>query len=253
MSQYAILRSLLSDRPIAFHPHMARVLGGINEALLFQQLAYWSDKGADPEWIYKTQKDIELETTLTRTQQENARARLRNLGVISEERRGLPAKLFFKVNWEPMFGLLEAADKDAGNLHPRVRVKATQVGGEAPGQIAADLPAITESTSERTTQRSFEASNGGPPDYDESRDVLLPLVQDIAQEFRDASPVSSTLTRVVRIQQESGLDDDAFIGRVYKARQMAKERTSMVTAGEPGRRNLVPYWLAILEDLAKPA
>jgi hypothetical protein len=131
VSQYAILRSLLSDRPIAFHPHMARVLGGINEALLFQQLAYWSDKGADPEWIYKTQRDIELETTLTRTQQENARKNLRRLGVISEVRRGLPAKLFFRVNWEPMFELLEAADKVAGNLLPRCGKPTDKSAGEA--------------------------------------------------------------------------------------------------------------------------
>jgi len=63
--QYDILRSFLSDKAIAFHPQLARVLGGINEAILFQQLAYWSDKGSDPDWIYKTQKDIEFETTLT--------------------------------------------------------------------------------------------------------------------------------------------------------------------------------------------
>jgi hypothetical protein len=81
--------------------------------------------------------------------------------------------------------------------------------------------------------------------------VLLPLVQDIAHEFRDAAPVRSTLTRVVSIRKASGLDDQAFIDRVYRARQMAKERTSTVTTGEPGRRNLVPYWLAILEDLTK--
>jgi hypothetical protein len=40
VSTYAALRRLLSDRPIAFHPELARVLGGINEALLFQQIAY---------------------------------------------------------------------------------------------------------------------------------------------------------------------------------------------------------------------
>jgi len=88
-------------------------------------------------------------------------------------------------------------------------------------------------------------------DVDGSRDVLLPLVEDIAEEFRDAAPVRSTLTRVVRIQRESGLDDEAFVARVYRSRQLAKERTASVKAGEPGRRNLVPYWLAILEDLAK--
>jgi hypothetical protein len=53
-----LLSTPRSDRPIAFHPTMARLLGDINEALLFQQLAYWSDKGADPEWIYKSQVEL---------------------------------------------------------------------------------------------------------------------------------------------------------------------------------------------------
>ena len=109
-----------------------------------------------------------------------------------------------------------------------------------------------ETVEQQTEEQDRSKLRTAPTEvYDESRDVLLPLVKDIAHEFRDAAPVSSTLTRVVRIQQESGLADDEFIGRVYRARQMAKERTSVVQAGEPGRRNLVPYWLAILEDLAK--
>jgi len=230
---------------------MARVLGGINEALLFQQIAYWSDKGSDPEWIYKTQRDIEEEITLTRTQQENARKNLRALGVISEERRGLPARLFFKVNWAPMFILLEAADKDAGNLHPCLRGRGEQVGREGANQIAGNDLAITESTSESTSERSFEASRGPRTDYGESRDVLLPYVADIAREFRDTAPVSSTLTRVVRLQRESGLDDDAFIARLMRARQITKERTGTIRSGEPGRRQQVAYWLSVVEDLAK--
>nr|MDP9473961.1 hypothetical protein [Chloroflexota bacterium] len=67
---YTTLRDLLADRPVAYHPVMARVLGGVYEALLFQQLAFWSDKGSDPEWIYKTQAQISDELALNRYQQE---------------------------------------------------------------------------------------------------------------------------------------------------------------------------------------
>ena len=81
--------------------------------------------------------------------------------------------------------------------------------------------------------------------------MLLPYVVDIAREFRDAAPVGSTLTRVVRLQRESGLDDEAFIGRLMKARQITKERTAAIRSGEPGRRRQVAYWLSVVEDLAK--
>jgi hypothetical protein len=81
--------------------------------------------------------------------------------------------------------------------------------------------------------------------------VLLPYVEDIAREFRDTAPLGSTLTRVVRIQRESGLDDDAFIVRLIRARQITKERTASIRSGEPGRRQQVAYWLKVVEDLAR--
>ena len=54
---YHMLKRVLADRPIAFNPALARAFGGVYEALLFQQLAYWSDKGDDPEWIHKTRDE----------------------------------------------------------------------------------------------------------------------------------------------------------------------------------------------------
>jgi len=70
------------ERPIAFHPELARLFG-VNGALLLQQLLYWTPRGRlDDGWIYKTQKDIEWETTLTRTQQENCTKILLKAGVV---------------------------------------------------------------------------------------------------------------------------------------------------------------------------
>jgi hypothetical protein len=65
------------DRPIAFLPNLARELGGMEEAIFYQQLYYWSDKGSLPDgWVYKTIAEIEEETTLTRRQQDRVRRKL---------------------------------------------------------------------------------------------------------------------------------------------------------------------------------
>src|SRR4028119_1519353 len=144
-----ILKRLLSDRPMAFHPALARVLGGIGEALLFQQLAYWSDKGNDPEWIYKTQAELEEETTLTRTQQENARKNLRRLGVVEERKKGLPAKLYFRVDWDALFALLDAGKPQARMLESRIQ------GWEEPTDQRARKPQPfigTKTTTESTNR-----------------------------------------------------------------------------------------------------
>ena len=110
-----------------------------------------------------------------------------------------------------------------------------------------------ETVEQQTVEQDRSKLQTVPPteNYDEARDVLLPYVEDIAREFRDTAPVNSTLTRVVRIQRESGLDDDAFIDRLMQARQITKERTGSIRSGEPGKRQQVAYWLATLEDLTK--
>jgi len=116
------------------------------------------------------------------------------------------------------------------------------------------VPVLRDPQEQETEEQETDPSKlrkAEPQDYDESREVLLPYVQDVAREFRDTSPVASTLTRVVRMQRAAGLDDDEFLERWHQARQMTKERTSAVKGGEPGRREMVPYFLAILEDLTK--
>ncbi len=145
--QYELMKELLSDRPIAFHPTLSRILGGVNEALIFQQLAYWTGKGSDPVWVYKTRAEFFEETTLTRPQQERARATLRRLGVITEERRDIPAKLYFRVNWEALFELLGATPKKA--TFPPTRGQAPdQPDGLEPTTLSAANPPTSKSTSE---------------------------------------------------------------------------------------------------------
>ena len=55
-----------------------------------------------------------------------------------------------------------------------------------------------QETEEQETDRS-KLRTAATTDHDGARDVLLPYVVDIAREFRDTAPVSSTLTRVVRL------------------------------------------------------
>ena len=88
-------------RPVAYYPSMAHALGNVKAALLACQFLYWEGKQEDPDgWIYKTQADIQRETGLTRTEQENARRTLRKAGILEEKRKGTPARLFFRFDWD---------------------------------------------------------------------------------------------------------------------------------------------------------
>ena len=78
--------------------------GGIKEALFFKNMVFWADKGADMDgWIYKSHKQIEEETYLTRREQGLIRKRLVKLGVIEETLKQVDGKaptIHFKLNQE---------------------------------------------------------------------------------------------------------------------------------------------------------
>jgi hypothetical protein len=87
--------------PLFYFPELNRIFGNLETAifvgLLFKLYNYESN---DEGWIYKTQKEIERETGLNRHQQEKARKTLKKYKVLEEQRRGTPAKLYYKINWD---------------------------------------------------------------------------------------------------------------------------------------------------------
>lgn len=156
VSDYEVMRRLLTARPIAFHPELAIVLGGIHEALMFQQLAYWSDKGADPDgWIYKTNEEFRQETTINRYQLDKARASLVGRSVLEARRRGLPARMYYRIHWDALYRLLsEPVCAPSPNSEEPPPTVTTPVCAPSANLIADPEHALqgTKSTSE-TTQR----------------------------------------------------------------------------------------------------
>ena len=67
-----LIMNILGTKPIAFNPDLAHALGSVNAGLFLSQLLYWDGKGDDPVWTYKTIKMIEMETGLSRREQETA-------------------------------------------------------------------------------------------------------------------------------------------------------------------------------------
>ncbi|HHL3185064.1 TPA: conserved phage C-terminal domain-containing protein [Citrobacter freundii] len=100
----------LLDRPIAYNPAFAKlrvgkVKAGPVAAVFLSQMVYWHNR-MDGGWMYKTQADIASETALTRDEQETARKRLIQLGVLEEDRRGVPATMHYRINPERLEALL---------------------------------------------------------------------------------------------------------------------------------------------------
>ncbi len=265
---YDAMRQLLSDRPIAFHPMLARLLGGINEALLFQQLAYWSGKGRDPDWIYKTQAELEEETTLSRYQQEQARGKLRRLGILEEQRRGVPAKLYYRVVWEAVFRVLETGIQERKTSQPSLRETPildrelpssrgtdAQEREELPDQSASNSPTITESTNRENNKEDLSNNSTDLPIMSrEETERIAWVIQDVAREFTDQASLKSSAARACRLYLRSGYELTDFLDMLQQARLRTKRYTGSIKAAPVERGGLpvkpkMAYFFAVLEDL----
>jgi hypothetical protein len=153
----------LLDRPIAFHRCFVDLAGSVTAALLLRQGIYWQRRcQRDDGFFWKTRDEWTDETGLGRREQETARKHLRATGVWFEEERGMPAKLFYRID------LVKLADM-LGGIVPTSRAEsAKQVGRKAP---------ISEITAETTAEEPT------PPDQDPPSEPL-----DLRARYRDGRP-----------------------------------------------------------------
>ena len=131
--------ALLADRPVAYHPLLAKVLGGVKQAIFVSQLFYWTGKGKRADgFIWKTQDEWYDETGLSANEQRTARKHLVKSGVLQEKLKGVPARLYYRI--------------DTDVLQTRLTEYHNQVIKVVDNLQATTSPAIPEITPE-TTQR----------------------------------------------------------------------------------------------------
>lgn len=84
-------------RPVAYYPSFKRVAFTTTASILLCQLLYWTNKTKDG-WIWKTSEQLEEETGLSYEEQKTARAKLRELNLITEDYDRINHELKFKIN-----------------------------------------------------------------------------------------------------------------------------------------------------------
>ena len=88
----------LIGRPNAYYPKLAKLLGGVNPAVLFSQLFYWQDKATSDLGVYKTRDELEEETGLSHNEQRTAIRKLQEKGVLIVTEKRLGHKTFYKID-----------------------------------------------------------------------------------------------------------------------------------------------------------
>lgn len=141
----AALMALLGDRPIAYFPSIAKAVGDVTSAVLLSQLLYWQGRQADPDgWIFKTQAELTEETGLSRKNQETARKILVRNKLIEEARKGVPAKMHFRCNFDAISAILA----NTPSMYEPCKLECT----DRANKNVRSVQTITENTTENTEE-----------------------------------------------------------------------------------------------------
>nr|DAK16931.1 MAG TPA: hypothetical protein [Caudoviricetes sp.] len=108
-----------TGRAIAYRPNLARLFGGVIAEIFFEQIFYWQDKADPVLGVYKTQEELEIETGLSRKEQETARKLLREKSVLIETHKRLEHRMYYKIDCEKLDELLATLANDT-NEHSRM-------------------------------------------------------------------------------------------------------------------------------------
>jgi len=118
---------------------MVDITGNIYNAIYLNQCIYWYGKMEGE--FYKVEADWEVETTLSAKQQRTCRKHLIDLGFISVDRRGIPAKLHYTTHEGRILAALSQ-----GTTSPTDMV-------EVDGKDSEDSTCTKGRTNTETTQR----------------------------------------------------------------------------------------------------
>lgn len=173
----------VAGHAVAVYPAFRKVLGlNATAAQFLSQCVYWTEKTVDG-WFYKTSDEWSEELGLTPQEIRGARQKLKAIGVISEKRKGVPAKMHYKVETSLLLALLsgENTQTEVVKTTKLELVKDTNSSGEN-----------TQSNTENTQglqQTALSQGEREEPDEDgEEAPKLIPSAHDLVAVTLDWQP-----------------------------------------------------------------
>ena len=108
-------------RQVAYNKFLAIAGGSVGAGVFLSQLLHWMEYlKPDDGWIYKTAKDWWQETALSQHELHTIRKALIARKILDEKRCGVPAKLYYRLNWDQLkTALAVAIDDHAAGVNKR--------------------------------------------------------------------------------------------------------------------------------------
>lgn len=172
-----ILAQLIGEKEIvAFRPSLSRALGSPSAALFLCQACYWQGIAGEGKYFYKLRdaeraggkliapahagrQSWEWELGMGRSEQETSRKILREKGLLEEKKKGVPARLHYRINLIELEKFLVNQQKAescqlAGEDPPSCKEENDQLDGGIP-------PANTETIPSTTPEKTTTTTDGG--------------------------------------------------------------------------------------------
>ncbi|MDH4869149.1 hypothetical protein SBO82_19485 [Alcaligenes nematophilus] len=194
-------------RPIAYHPALARMVGGVNAAIFLSQLIYWDERMEDAELgVYKTAEQWEAETGLSVREQTTARRQLRDRGLITETHKRIEHKLYFKLDRGAFDRLIAGAadtenpeQQNADSLNAETQFgNSESANTETPKAPSPNHPKRsslikTEITTETTEEKNTKKEN--PPSFNFEHWPVNPSPEVWADYLQHRKAIKAPLTQ----------------------------------------------------------
>ncbi|HUL00945.1 MAG TPA: hypothetical protein VLX29_08830 [Nitrospirota bacterium] len=231
------------DRPIAFHPVFVDVTGSITAGLLLSQAVYWTKRVSQGDWFYKTMKQWKEETRLSRHEQENARKILRQFSFWHEERRGVPAKMYFRVDIPALYNeLLHVKAKERALVRfPESRKldfrKAVskedeigQAGTPKTGNLYKGTSETTPETTSKTTTNTLHPPANASPANPVSRRLIENLLSGTMIHDADAKRITQAARQYNRSKGEIEVAIDVLNDQYRQSTKPIKDPTALLVS-----------------------
>jgi hypothetical protein len=113
---------------------------------------------------------------------------------------------------------------------------------EKPGMSAAEGRITAEPASPAARSKARRTHRAVAPPR------LAQVMTELSAELHDVQHARSNISQATRLHAESGLDERAFVGLLYEARSITKDRLLSRSSNDRVKRAM-PYFYAVLKDL----
>ena len=201
MSKLEKLKKQLFSRPIAYRRDFGLLGVDNNRALFLSQAIYWTKRTGEDGWFYKTLKEWEDETLLTRRKMQRVRRILKSKGYLEEKLAKTPATLHWRLNIDKIAqDLQEYHDNHAGvPKKPTVSIPKQETKHESVTKINVEEP-IKENIEPKQESKEPKSQKG-----------FMEFVEETREKYKGNSFIESYPTLYLRGNERIGVTSKGYL------------------------------------------